>query len=79
MGQPASKEHDRLLELGSIMRDAQLRLYRLQKPAAAEEAANVPPTPQSSQAAYQAAQQRMFLAVDEMLALNRRLGEALLA
>ncbi|KAL4429194.1 hypothetical protein ABPG77_010173 [Micractinium sp. CCAP 211/92] len=57
------------------MRDAQLRLHKLQQLAPAEEAANIPPTPYSSQAAYQAAEQRLFLAVDEMRALNRRLDD----
>lgn len=79
MGQTVSKEEVRLVELQSIMRDAQLRLSRFQPLAAAEEAANDPPTPHSSQAAYYAARQRLAVAVDEYRAISRRLGEALRA
>ncbi len=79
MGQTVSKEDVRLAELQSIMRDAQLRLSRLQPLAAAEEAANDAPTPQSSQAAYYAARQRLAVAADEYRAISRQLGEALRA
>ncbi|KAL4419024.1 hypothetical protein ABPG77_010011 [Micractinium sp. CCAP 211/92] len=75
MGQTVSKDDVRLAELQSIMRDAQLRLSRLQPLAAAEEAANDPPTPHSSQAAYYAARQRLAVAVDEYRAISRRLAE----
>ena len=74
MGPVPSKEYARLTELLPLIREAHNRLFRLQQPAAAEEAANKPPTPDSSQAAYQAANQRLALLTDELLAINRRLG-----
>lgn len=78
MGQPMSKERERLLELRLIASEAQRRLARLRSLAAAEEAASIPSTPDSSQAAFQAAEQRLFLALDEYYAINRRQSEALL-
>ena len=75
MGPSPSKEDARIVELIPLITDAQLRLFRLQQPAFAEEAANKPPTPDSSQAAYHAALQRYVLLTDELHAIYRCLGE----
>ncbi len=75
MGQSSSKELDRLSELVSIVIDADRQVTTLKPLAAAEEAANIPPTPHSSQAAFYAACQRFALALDERRAIYLRLGE----
>lgn len=53
-----------MTELESLKREALHRMYVLEPLAAAEEAANVPPTPDSSQAAFHAAWQRYIMLSD---------------
>ena len=74
MGPSPRKEFARLTELLSLIDEAKDRLSRLLQPAFVEQAANKPPTPDSSQAAYHAANQRYVLATDELFAIYRRLS-----
>ncbi|KAL4443360.1 hypothetical protein ABPG75_011097 [Micractinium tetrahymenae] len=75
MNQPLAKDYARLGELRELVTEAQQRLYSLQPLAAAEEAADVPPTPGSSQAAYRAALQRYVMLTHEQRAINCRMSK----
>ncbi|KAL4443313.1 hypothetical protein ABPG75_011050 [Micractinium tetrahymenae] len=75
MGQAESNEDARLLELMLMIIDAQQRVHRLQPLAAAEEAANVPPTPGSRQAAYHAALQHYAMLSHERYVITCRVDE----
>lgn len=77
MGQSTSKEGDRLAELAWMIAHAHSSMLKMQPLAAAEEAANEPPTPDSSQAAYHASRQRYLILTHERHLINRRVGEHL--
>lgn len=75
MGQSTSKEGDRLAELAWMIAHAHSSMLKMQPLAAAEEAANEPPTPDSSQAAYHASRQRYLILTHERHLINRRVDE----
>lgn len=75
MGQSASRERERLLEVRLMLIDARHRIALLQPLAAAEEAAGTPPMPDSSQAAYQAALQWNEMLTDELYLLHLRISK----
>lgn len=65
-------EHARLVELELMVYQVRRQMNRLKPLAAAEEAANIPPVPSSSQAAYNAAVQRHLCLTDELHIIQRR-------
>lgn len=73
MGQSASRERERLMQVRLMLLEARCRIAMLQPLAAAEEAAGTPPMPDSSQAAYQAALQWNEMLTNEMCLLHLRI------
>lgn len=65
MGQPYSKEYARLEEIRSLISAALNECHRLKALADAEVAADIQATPGSSQAAYHAVDQHVFLLLHE--------------
>ncbi|KAL4429176.1 hypothetical protein ABPG77_010155 [Micractinium sp. CCAP 211/92] len=71
----SSAEYARLLELGRSIDAVQGRAHRLRKLADAEVAANIPPTPSSSQAAYHVVMQHFYELLAEEEAIYRRMAD----